>query len=264
MSPNEAAKPLFSFAILTDPHLDELDGRDKFMRTIEAIKNEADLAFFMLLGDINWRSSFAEFKRLLAQTGLPYHVVPGNHDALRLSEYQEAFGPLYYSFEYQQCFFITVFNSAPAVDDAQARYGEIDSQQFDWLEETLRHATSREPSYRKIFLFGHVPPLQPGSPMCPAFRMTVDQTDALYDLCVEYAIDACFYGHVHHNEAYEYQGTWHITTPSLNWNFNTCFGYDIKDWLPVNYGGYRVVHVYADEISDELRWTHRGFEPLAL
>ena len=55
-----------------------------------------------------------------------------------------------------------------------------------------------------------------------------------------------------------------VTTPSLNWNFNTSFGYDHKDWLACDFGGYRIVHVMENEISDELRWTHRGTEPIEL
>ncbi len=264
MADDKTPSPLFSFAILTDLHLNELDGREKLSRALEGLKNDEKINFLLLLGDVDWPGSLAEFKHELGSCNLPYHVVAGNHDARRLRDFQDAFGALYYSFEYGDCLFVGLFNASPAADDFHAHHGEIDEQQAEWLRGVLQQAAEREPGFRNVFIFAHVPPLQPGSPMYPAFRLTVDHTDLMYELCREFQVDAAFYGHTHINEAFEYQGTWHITTPSLNWNFNTCFGYDHKDWIAVNYGGYRVVHVHANEISDELRWTHRGTAPIEL
>ncbi len=264
MADDKQTPPQFSFAILTDLHLDELEGRDKFSHTLESLKNEKDLDFLLILGDLGCQGSLAEFKQQLTTVNLPYHIVPGNHDAKRLREFQEAFGPLYYTFEFGACLFVGLFNATPAVEMMQAHHGQLDAQQEEWLHQVLEEASAQEQQYRKIFLFAHIPPLQPGSPMYPPFRMDVDTTDLIYALCHEHQVDAAFYGHVHLHEAFDYQGTWHITTPSVNWNFNTCYGYDHKDWMAVDYGGYRIVHVFENEISDELRWTHRNTDPIQL
>ncbi len=255
---------LFSFAILTDLHLAELNGLEKFHAGLEALSQEKDLAFIQIMGDLIYDGPLGGFKKIMEGADLPYHVVIGNHDAQRMREFQEAFGKPYYSFEHRNCLFVCLFNALPALDNVHAHHGDIDEEQALWVRDLLEQASKRRPEYQKIFLFAHVPPLQPGSPMSPSFRMTIESTDLVYDLCREHVIDACFYGHVHINEAFEYEGTWHITTPSTNWNFNTCFGYVHEDWIPADYGGYRIVHVMADEISDELRWTHRGFEPIQL
>ena len=136
-------------------------------------------------------------------------------------------------------------------------------EQREWVRTLLVEAMTRKPPYKKIFLFAHIPPLKPGSPVDSGFRMTVDSTDFVYQLCADFEVDACFYGHLHCNEVFDYEGTWHITTPSTCWNFNTAFGYRSTDWVPVESSGYRIVHVFENEISDELRWVDRSFKPLS-
>lgn len=254
-------KKLFSFAVLTDLHISEVNGLDKFHHALDVIC-ESDISFIQVLGDVMIDAPLSEFKRILDRTGLPYRVTFGNNDVPRLKEFQDAFGGYYYSFEHEHCLFLSLFNVVPAMDSIHARHGDFNEDQEKWVRSILEEAMRRETDYRKIFIFAHVPPLQPGSPYDPGFRMTVEATDFLYGICNDFGVDACFYGHLHHNEVYEFEDTWHITTPSVNWNFINSFGYRNSDWIPADYGGFRVVHVYPDEINDELRWLHRSLTPI--
>ena len=253
---------LFSFAIVSDPHLSEVNGPDAFNMAMDAVREMDGMAFVWIMGDIMAGNKLLDFKQTLTSYNVPYHFCFGNQDAISIKQYQDAFGARYYSYEHEDCLFINLFNVYPSFENVHARHGDINDDQREWARLLLAEAANREVPYKKTFLFAHIPPLQPGSPMDPGYRMTVDCTDFIYQLCADYAIDACFYGHLHTNEVFEYDGTWHITTPSTCWNFNTAFGYRISDWVPVECGGYRIVHVHANEISDELRWVHRSFKPI--
>ncbi len=251
----------FQFVVITDLHLDELQGIEKFINTIEYLQRKKDVAFIQILGDICCAEGPSHFKRILEGLGTPFHLTYGNHDAPLLREYHESFGAPNYSFEYGNCLFVSVFNAFPAIDDPHAIHGFIDQPTWNWCWDILHKARS-EKEYAKIFLFAHVPPMKPGSPMGVACRMDEATTDQWYDLCREFAVDAAFYGHMHFNEVFELDDTWHITTPSLNWNFNTCFGHSPHDWVPVEYNGYRIVTITNETMTDEIYWCQKNFSPI--
>jgi len=243
----------FRFAILTDLHLLKR-GMDKTRKAIEDINGRPNLAFVLLLGDFIWPGPMAELKAVFSRIRLPYHAVPGNHDAARIGEYADEFGPLYEAFEHRGCLFIGLWNGVPALRQAGARHGELDPDQEAWLVETLRRAQKRRPSYRRIFLYAHVPPLPAGGSADPEFRMTPALSGRFYEWCRQFHVDACFFGHVHYDEAFEHDGTCFITTPSLIWNLDRSAGPDAESWTKTDRGGYQIVRVGRDAIRGEIQW----------
>ena len=75
------------------------------------------------------------------------------------------------------------------------------------------------------------------------------------EMCSAQKVDIGLYGHIHHNEVFRYGPTVHVTTPSLAWNFNKSFGYKSRDWVKVDYGGYRVIHL-GQTYCDDVIWLH--------
>ena len=54
------------------------------------------------------------------------------------------------------------------------------------------------------------------------------------EMCSAQKVDIGLYGHIHHNEVFRYGPTVHVTTPSLEWNFNKSLGYKSRDWVKVD------------------------------
>ena len=252
MEPDDNFAP-FRFAILTDFHLLKR-GMDRTRKAIEDINGRPDLAFVLLLGDFIWPGPMAELKALLSSLRVPYHAVPGNHDAARIGEYQAEFGPLYGSFEHRSCLFVGLWNAVPALTATDARHGELDADQDAWLVDTLRRARKRRPPYRRVFLYAHVPPLPPEGQADPEFRMTPAASARLYERCRQFRVDACFFGHVHYEEAFEHDGTRFIVAPSVIWNLDRSAGPDAESWVKTDRGGYQIVQVGQDAVHQEIQW----------
>src|SRR5437868_3134071 len=78
----DAAEPFrpFSFAVLSDPHLSERQGPQRFERALQMIHDRKDIAFVLVLGDIVWDNDPAKLEEICATAGVPVHLVYGNND----------------------------------------------------------------------------------------------------------------------------------------------------------------------------------------
>jgi 3',5'-cyclic AMP phosphodiesterase CpdA len=240
----------FHFAVLTDPHLLKR-GTPRLESAITQINARDDLSFVLILGDFVWAEPITKLKALLSRIRIPYHVVLGNHDAGRIQEYEAEFGPLYGAFEYRDCLFIGLWNAIPALHEPAARDGDMDGEQETWAVQTLRRARERD---RRIFIYTHIPPRAPGEVRDPDFRMRTALSDKFYQWCREFSVDACLFGHVHYDEVFESGGTQFITTPSLIWNLEGRDDGDVANWTKTDRGGYRIIHVGAEDLRDEIHW----------
>ncbi len=128
--------------------------------------------FGMTLGDILFDdlSFFPRYNAVIAQAGIPWYNVPGNHelnfdaesDADSLETFKRVFGPPYYSFEVGDAVFYVLDNidykgggeSDPA--DFRKRGGyeaRIGKRQLAWLKSDLAYV----PEDKLVFLAMHAP-----------------------------------------------------------------------------------------------------------
>ena len=241
----------FSFAVITDLHLSERQGRARFDRFVDILAARHDIAFMLVLGDIIWTGPMAQLQALLGRVGVPVHVFYGNNDIDRLGEYEAAFGPRDRAFEYGRCLFLLFWNCLP-VTSPQNHMGDISEDQWRWLDAEL--TAGRRRGLRHLFLAGHVPPTCPNG-YYPGFYLFPAAERRFWDLCGRHRITACFFGHLHQDDVFGREGTEVIVTPSLNWNFVPPAGAgtaEAKAWEIVDEGFFRVVQVGRDGMSHSL------------
>lgn len=129
-------------------------------------------AFGMTMGDIVFddMSLFPRYNSVIAQIGIPWYTVPGNHELNLLAEderhsletFKRIFGPPYYSFDYADGHFVVLDNifyqghgeSDPADYRGNGGYeARIGAEQLAWLERDL----ALVPDDKLVFLAMHAP-----------------------------------------------------------------------------------------------------------
>ncbi len=245
-------KPL-RFVVLTDLHLRERRGVEKFHHAVEQINALPGIDFVLMLGDFVWDGPADELSALLRRFARPVHFIYGNNDRPRLAEYAASLGPMHHYFEHGNCLFVGLWNCVmqAGMGDHQ---GGMDAAQIAWTEHVLKRASERQRPYEHLFLFAHSP-LRRNWREPAKYWMTPELSERWLDWCERFRVSACFFGHVHADEVFAVGGTKMITTASLNWNF------DVKDdsiqpfWQrkQCEWGRYRIVSVSADGIRHESR-----------
>lgn len=171
----------------------------------ELVGTEA--AFGMTMGDILFDdlSMFPRYNRIIAQIGIPWYNVPGNHelnflaesDAYSLETFSRWYGPPYYAFEYGDAVFVVLDNVRyRGAARGQPRYnggydGALGESQLAWLKAELEHV----PSDKLLVLAMHVPLMT--SRGMDADRRGVEDRQALFDLLTEYPNLYAMAGHTH-------------------------------------------------------------------
>lgn len=131
-----------------------------------------DARFGMTMGDILFDdlAMFPRYNRLIAQIGVPWYNVPGNHemnfeadgDRYSLETFKRHFGPPYYSFEVGNAVFFVLDNivyqggGEVTADNLRGngRYvARFDDDQMTWLGNELAHI----PDDRLLFFAMHAP-----------------------------------------------------------------------------------------------------------
>ena len=131
-----------------------------------------DAVFGMTMGDILFddMSMFPRYNALIAQIGIPWYNVPGNHeinfaaanDAYSLETFKRFFGPPYYAFEYADALFV-VLDNIDYKGNGEADPGDvrgnggyeaaISRDQLRWLENELEYVDND----RLVFVATHAP-----------------------------------------------------------------------------------------------------------
>jgi len=150
----------------TDRELDYI--RDDVVA--ELINTEA--AFGMTMGDILFDdlSMFPRYNALIAQIGIPWYNVPGNHeinfeaanDRYSLETFKRFYGPPYYAFEYADAIVVILDNidykgngeADPADVRGNGGYeARISRNQLEWLKNELDYIDND----RLVFIATHAP-----------------------------------------------------------------------------------------------------------
>ncbi|MFM1551390.1 MAG: metallophosphoesterase family protein [Lentisphaeria bacterium] len=205
----------FRFAIITDLHVRQFNGRQKLAEAIDRLNAVERLEFVLVLGDLIPDGTPAAFAELMAPLRVPYHLIYGNNDRAYMDRWGDALEPLYYAFTWCDCLFVGFWNclERPGFGD---HMGIFDERQMEWAEELLQqHSDGRI----HTFLYAHCPIREPGNEF-DKFWIIPDQAERWVGWCERFDVTACFFGHVHHHEDFSLNGTRFFSTESLNWNFD--------------------------------------------
>ena len=131
-----------------------------------------DAAFGMTMGDIFYDdlSLASRYNALIAQIGIPWYNVPGNHelnfqapgDEYSLETFKRFYGPPYYAFEYGEALFVVLDNiyykgngeSDPGDVRGNGGYDNLLTRsQLEWLENELSFVDND----RLVFIATHAP-----------------------------------------------------------------------------------------------------------
>jgi 3',5'-cyclic AMP phosphodiesterase CpdA len=182
-SPKGTQRPLFSFVVVADTHVNERDDTSSSPYETNRLANDRarfvfqDIAamdpppkFVFHLGDIvhpvpslpTFADAVARFKDIASPLNVPLHLVPGNHDVgdkridwmpadqvcdSYLDIYRAAFGRDFFSFDEGSLRFI-------AINSLLLNSGLADEQrQREWVEQQIGEAAGK-----RVFLFMHYPP----------------------------------------------------------------------------------------------------------
>jgi len=161
-----AATPGMTFLQISDSHVGfDKPANPNALGTLEEAINKinampAKPSFMIHTGDITHLSKAAEFDnadRIISQSKLDVHYVPGEHDFLdeEVKFYRERYGrgtkgAGWYSFDAGGVHFIGLVN---VVDLKGGGLGNLGAEQLAWLEDDLRGKSKSTP----IVLFAHIP-----------------------------------------------------------------------------------------------------------
>jgi hypothetical protein len=242
-----------------------------------------DAAFGITLGDIMYDdlALIPRYNRVIAQIGIPWYNVPGNHelnylspdDGHSLETFKRYYGPSYYSFDYGQVHFVVLDDVHYLGRDAgrstphprgKGRYeGRIGDEQLAWLENDLKFV----PPKTMVVLAMHIPLAAHDDTGLPESRVT--DSAELLRLVADREHVMAVAGHMHTTEhlylgaedGFHADGEFHLhvlTTVSGSW----WSGPMDERGIPTTYqrdgtpNGYHVMTVAGNRIK--LRYKAAG------
>lgn len=193
---------VLKFALVADSHKDT----DMLKAALIQAKS-SDAKFVIGLGDYSDVGTISELesaKLIFDESGLPYYVIPGDHDLWdardkgksAVTNFSEIFGTPYQAFSDSGIRFLLLYNSD--------NYNGLDDLQFSWLKSELDKKTDQKSTY--IFL--HEPLVHPTSnqvmgsprksdPLIEANSKIQNQAKDLLNLFNKAKIGGIFAGDIH-------------------------------------------------------------------
>jgi predicted phosphodiesterase len=174
---------IFHVAVISDAHYHLNSLRD----AISNINSNENFSFIIVVGDITengLQKEFELFHSIMKNSKKPYLTVIGNHDYLSNGGivYQQIFGPVNYSFTFQNVKFVmwdNVLWESNKVPD------------WEWFKHTLRQPAQEEGGsspYRHIIPFSHIPPFD---------GQLKDSAESFHELLRKHEVKFSVHGHKH-------------------------------------------------------------------
>lgn len=200
------------------------------------VKQEKGLNFIVQTGDFvpyGEEAHYLKYRKIMADVGLPYYQVMGNHDAVAggWRNFTKYFGPFYYSFDYEGDRFIILNN---------ALNNSFNSEQFDWLKAELAKGVARH-----TFVFMHKPVFDPSELYKSHVMSGRAVTEELIRLFIKYKVSYVCAGHIHGYARAERDGVTYIVSG----------GGGGPLYLPHEFGGfynYVRIDVVGTRIADQV------------
>jgi 3',5'-cyclic AMP phosphodiesterase CpdA len=158
-----AAAPGMTFLQISDSHVGfDKPANPNALGTLEEAVNKINAmpvkpSFMIHTGDITHLSEFDNADRIISQSKLDVHYVPGEHDFLdeEVKFYRERYGrgtkgQGWYSFDAGGVHFVGLVN---VVDLKAGGLGNLGNEQLEWLENDLKGRSKSTP----VVLFAHIP-----------------------------------------------------------------------------------------------------------
>ncbi|MDZ7332218.1 MAG: calcineurin-like phosphoesterase family protein [candidate division KSB1 bacterium] len=156
----------FEVIVFSDPQPRNHQEIDYIRDDVVAELIGTNALFGITLGDITFDdlSLYDRYNQIVAQIGIPFYNVPGNHDMnydaaddrYSLETFKRHFGPSYYSFDVGKVHFIVLDVVEYLGKDAEGRsryQGKIGDRQLRWLSNDLKFV----PKDHLIVLNMHIP-----------------------------------------------------------------------------------------------------------
>ena len=264
VSVKEEIDDSYTFVHLTDFHIGdprgltenfkEIIGWKAARKTVEEI-NMLNPDFVIISGDLTFGQLYPfeyifEYQtcyEILQDFTVPTYLCPGNHDGYvqtfqdGLKFWEDYFGPLYYSFDYQDTHFLSI-NSYDWPYKARLGFsylvfnwgGSIQEEQLNWIENDLSTHSEAD----QTFMMMHHNPLwdTTGDSL---FGNGYYNRNALLDLIRLNEVNAVFDGHVHYDDVTIDNDTLYVTTTTASSSIDSNDGY----W------GYRLITVEDGSIA---------------
>ncbi|MBF9033870.1 serine/threonine protein phosphatase [Rhodobacterales bacterium HKCCE2091] len=214
-------RPLFTFAIVADTHINPVDGESGSPWRSNALANararwtvaalNADRPDFVLhLGDMvhpvpaqaSYATAAERFHAIFAKLDAPLHVLPGNHDIgdkpgdwmpahtvtpAAMAAYRDTFGAPWRAFDRGDCRFVLHCN--PILGSGLPE----DAEQWDWLDRTLSASGGK-----RVFFLTHYPLFLTRQDEPEHYdNLAFPARDRLRRLLVKHGVEAVFAAHVH-------------------------------------------------------------------
>ena len=166
----------FKIAVLSDPHYHF----NKLQEAIVHINQQKDYVFVIVTGDLTENGLLQEYKffhAIMTHLRIPYVTAVGNHDYLSNGElvYRQMFGPLNYSFVFNNVKFVMFDNTTIESEKAP---------QMDWLAAEVIN----DQGYDHVIPFSHIPPYD---------GQMKHHMDMFHALMVNNQITTSIHGHRH-------------------------------------------------------------------
>lgn len=195
LMPARAATEDFRFVLLSDTHVGSTTGEEDLRAAVRDINAMTNVEFVILSGDVTEYGSRAFLqlaKEILSGLGVPWHVVPGNHD-MKWSEsggtdFTRSFGGERFNFERGGYRFLGL-HQGPLMRMGD---GFWSPQDVRWLRETL--AALPDPQQPLIFVTHY--PLDDG----------IANWFEVLDLLKRYNTQLVLCGHGHANKKFLFEG----------------------------------------------------------
>lgn len=171
-----------------------------------------------------WLAQKDQYKAVMNELKCPWFPVAGNHDVYwrgdnrpakeHEEDYEKHFGPLWYTFEHKNCWFIALFTDEgnPETNEKNFRKEEcqiMSEAQFSWLKDTLVKAKDA----RHVFVFMHQPRWRGGN--------YGNDWDRVHRLLKDNGnVSVVFAGHIHAITHQERDGIEYSTLATTGGNLN--------------------------------------------
>lgn len=215
---------ILRFAQLSDLHLykhkdfvyHEHNTYQSFCATVDLLKQEEDLDFILITGDIaakQEKETYFHVDELLKPLGIPYYWLPGNHDSASLMQSiaSELEVQNKQVFDVKHVRFV-LLNSTDRAEKAVEGFLPVDELQF------LSNSLTEAPHLPSVVALHHQ--LLP-TPNSWTDGLGLTNAEEFYQVIDQYPqVKAVVCGHIHHAHSWQRKGVQYFSAPATSYQFN--------------------------------------------